>query len=92
MKGMIHVHSINDGPRVVGTKQTLKALHEGEVSTLFIAKDAKPQIVEEALKLAKSQNIHIDYVDSMEQLGRDCNVKVKTATAALINNNNGGEN
>ena len=78
------MHSTIEGPRVVGTKQTLKALQEDEVHTLFIAKDANMNVLEEVLTLAKNSDIIVDYVDSMEQLGLACNIKVKTATAALI--------
>ena len=73
-----------EGPRVVGTKQTLKALQDDEVHTLFIARDASMNVIKEVLRLAKNNDIIVDYVDSMEQLGRACNIKVKTATAALI--------
>ena len=73
-----------EGPRVVGTKQTLKALQDDEVSTLFIARDANMNVIKEILTLAKNNDIIVDYVDSMEQLGQACNIKVKTATAALI--------
>lgn len=78
------MHSTLEGPRVVGTKQTLKALQDDEVQTLFIAKDANMSLIEEILTFVKSNDINVDYVDSMEQLGRACNIKVKTATAALI--------
>jgi len=81
---MIQLNSTSEGPRVVGTKQTLKALQDDEVQTLFIAKDANINVIEEVLMLAKNNDINVDYVDSMEQLGKACNIKVKTATAALI--------
>lgn len=81
---MIQLHSTIEGPRVVGTKQTLKALQDDEVQTLFIAKDANMNVLEDVLTIAKNNDINVDYVDSMEQLGRACNIKVKTATAALI--------
>jgi large subunit ribosomal protein L7A len=89
---MIKVHSTIEGPRVVGTKQTLKALNDGEVTLLFVARDAKPDVVGEVLRFAELNGINVNYVDSMEFLGKACNINVKTATAALIKKENGGEN
>lgn len=80
------MHSNIEGPKVVGTKQTKKALEEGEVSHLFIAKDADFCHIESVIQLAKKSQIPIHYVESMDVLGKACEVKVKTATAALITN------
>jgi large subunit ribosomal protein L7A len=81
---MIIVRHLDSGSKVVGTKQTLKALEKHEVKELYVAKDASKQHIQPILQIAKSQNIKIVYIDTMEELGKACNVEVKTATAALI--------
>ncbi len=78
------MHEPIDGPRVVGTKQTLKALQENIVSHLFIAEDAEPIINEDAIILAKSQGVPVMFYRTMEDLGKACQIQVGTATAALI--------
>lgn len=75
-----------NGPKVVGTKQTKKALEDGEVSQLYIAKDADLNRIDNVIQLAKESQIPIEYVESMDLLGKACDIKVKTATAALITN------
>ena len=85
LKGMILVHDTKNGPMVVGAKQTLKALQDNIVIKLFVAKDASHEIVGSVIELAKVKEIPIFYSESMEQLGKTCEVQVKTATAALIN-------
>jgi large subunit ribosomal protein L7A len=81
---MIIVHHLDNGPKVVGTKQTLRALENQKVKELYVAKDAARQHINPILKIAKAQNIKIVYIDTMEELGKACDIEVKTATAALI--------
>lgn len=83
---MIKLHICIDGPKVVGTKQTKKALEEGDVSQLYIAKDADKLRIQDVLRLAETKRVPVLYVESMDELGKACDVKVRTATAALITN------
>jgi large subunit ribosomal protein L7A len=82
---MIFVHDTKNGPMVVGTKQTLKALQDNSVTKLFVAKDASHKIIHDVIELAKVKEVPIFYIETMELLGKTCEVQVKTATAALIN-------
>lgn len=79
------MHRLSTEPKVIGTKQTIRALDKGIAHTLFVAKDAQKQVVIRVLELAEHQEIPIVYVDTMEELGNACNIEVKTATVALIN-------
>lgn len=69
--------------KVVGTKQTLKALEKGEVSMVIIARDAEDKVIRPVLSLCEANNIELRYVDSMVQLGRMCGIKVKAAVVAI---------
>lgn len=81
------MHRLQQDSKVVGTKQTLKALEKGIVNILYIAEDAQRQLVSKLIKKAEDAHIPIVYVKTMEELGKACDVEVKTATAALIVNN-----
>lgn len=81
------MHRLQQGSKVVGTKQTLKALENGSVMVLYIAEDAQKQQVSMLIEEAEGRHIPIVYVETMEELGKACDVEVKTATAALIVNN-----
>ena len=83
-KGWSRVHRLNTDSKGVGIKQTLRALEKEQVAVLYVANDAQKQVTIRALQLAESQNLPIVYVDTMEELGKVCDVEVKTATAALI--------
>ncbi len=84
MKGMMDVHDTMDGPLVVGTKQTLKALEDSIALKLYVATDADQEIQQQAIQLANSRKVPIEYYHSMVELGKACKIRVGTATAALI--------
>ncbi|MCT4612784.1 MAG: ribosomal L7Ae/L30e/S12e/Gadd45 family protein [Clostridia bacterium] len=69
---------------VIGVRQSLQALIDGNVIKLYYAMDAERHIIEEALSLARQKNISIVEVETMMQLGSFCDIKVKAAIAAEI--------
>lgn len=71
-------------PRIIiGTKQTLKAMKNGEISEVFIADDAEKQITQKVAHLAEELNIPCYHVDSMKKLGVACGIDVATSTVAI---------
>lgn len=68
---------------IIGTKQTLKAMRNSEVSEVFIASDADQQITKQVIILAKELNIPCQHVDSMKKLGHACGIEVGTSTVAI---------
>ncbi|GMQ63281.1 ribosomal L7Ae/L30e/S12e/Gadd45 family protein [Vallitalea maricola] len=78
------MHRLKTNSKVIGMKQTLKALENEEVEVLYVAKDAQNEVIIRPIELAKSQQVPVVYIDTMEELGSVCDVEVKTATAALI--------
>lgn len=81
------MHRLEHGLKVVGTKQTQKAIDECLVEVLYVADDAQPEQIEQLIADAQSKHIDIVNIPTMIELGRACDVEVKTATAALIVNN-----
>jgi large subunit ribosomal protein L7A len=72
------------GQKVVGVKQTLKALKNGQGKVLYIAKDADSSVIEPILKLAKVNSLQIIFIDTMKELGNLCSIDVASATALLL--------
>ncbi len=70
----------------IGMKQTLKAVEQGMVKEVFIAKDADPRVTGKITTLCKQKNVPFEYVDSMRQLGKACGIEVGAATAAIMIN------
>ncbi|WP_456277088.1 50S ribosomal protein L7ae-like protein [Bacillus sp. AK128] len=70
---------------IVGTKQTIKALKNGEVREIVVAVDADPRVTHKVIQTAKEQQVSITNVDSMKKLGKACGIEVGAATVAIIN-------
>lgn len=68
---------------IIGTKQTLKAMKNGQVSEVFIADDADQHITEKIELLADELNVTCRRVDSMEKLGEACGIDVGASAAAV---------
>ncbi|MFD1021198.1 50S ribosomal protein L7ae-like protein [Thalassobacillus hwangdonensis] len=68
---------------VIGTKQTLKAMKNGEVEEVFVAGDADQHITEKVMRMAEELKVPCHRVDSMKKLGKACGIDVGAATVAI---------
>lgn len=69
---------------VIGTKQTVKALREGNVQELLVATDAEARLTAKVVEEAELKQIPIQYVESMKKLGKACGIDVGAAAVAII--------
>ncbi len=69
---------------IVGTKQTVKAMRNGQVVEVVVAKDANSSLTSKVISIATEMNIPITYVDSMKSLGKACGIEVAASTVGLI--------
>jgi len=70
--------------RKIGIKQSTRALMDGTVVKLYIAKDADPHVTRRIVALAEENQVPIIYVETMIELGSACNIDVGAATAVVI--------
>ncbi|MDC3414648.1 50S ribosomal protein L7ae-like protein [Aquibacillus sp. 3ASR75-11] len=68
---------------IIGTKQTIKAMKNGEISEVILADDADQQITSKVSRLANELNIPCLRVESMKKLGHACGIDVGAATVAI---------
>ncbi len=68
---------------VIGTKQTIKALEQGNAIEVIIANDADARVVNKVQLLAQKKGVPITTVDSMKKLGKVCGIDVGAATVTL---------
>lgn len=69
---------------IVGTKQTVKALKNGRVKEVFVAKDADLIVIQKVIQTATELQTPIYYVDSMKKLGKACDIEVGASAVAII--------
>lgn len=70
--------------KVIGIKQTNKALNQDKVKTLYLAEDVEAHLLEKLKDTASKKCVEIVYVDSMKKLGKACGIDVSAATAAVL--------
>ncbi|SBW06895.1 putative ribosomal protein L7Ae-like [uncultured Eubacteriales bacterium] len=75
---------LKDGAKVVGVKQTQRALAEGNVRLVFLAEDADPRVIDPVEALCREKGVPTQRVPHMKELGSACGIAVGSAVAALL--------
>ena len=68
---------------IIGTKQTVKAIHGGHVIEILVARDAEDRITHTAIVAAKEKGVKINFVESKIELGKACGLQVGAAVVAI---------
>ena len=78
---MLELRSKN---KVVGAKQTKKALQENRALAVYIAQDAELGVTDPIRSLCEQQGLSPTPVTTMAELGEACELKVGAAVAAVV--------
>lgn len=70
--------------KVVGLKQTRRALKEGRAVKVYLACDAEKRLTDPLLENCRLAGVPAETGHTMKQLGRACGIQVGTAAAALL--------
>lgn len=69
--------------KVVGIKQTKRALEKGGVSYVYVARDADAGLLRPIVEICKVKGLEIKEVQTMSELGEICGIAVGAAVAAV---------
>ena len=75
---------LKQGPKVVGVKQTKRAINEGKTACVFLADDADPRVTAPVEELCREKYVPVERVPQMKELGSACGIAVGSAVAALL--------
>lgn len=70
--------------RVVGVKQTAKAIQKGAAQTVFVASDADARIAQPLIDACVETQVDVKQVATMHELGKACGIHVGAAAAAIL--------
>jgi large subunit ribosomal protein L7A len=70
--------------KVVGVKQSRRAVLKGEARLVFLAEDADPQVTEPIQALCSDRGVPVQSVPHMKELGSACGIRLGCAVAALL--------
>lgn len=80
----MHDELKNAENKVVGLKQLLRELEADTVACVYIAGDAEEHVREKITEAIGAKEIHVVFVDTMEELGGVCGIDVSAACAAIL--------
>ena len=75
---------LKTGTKIVGLKQSLKALREEKAVKIFLAEDADESLKISVLELATQKNIPVVRVATRFELGQACAIRVGCAVCTLL--------
>ena len=70
--------------KVVGLKQTKKAIAAGKTAVVYLAKDADPKLTEPLRAMCRLSDIEVVNDRTMAELGKSCGIAVGTAACAVL--------
>lgn len=70
--------------KVIGIKQSIKAVGKDSVSLVYIADNADARLVLPLQQLCQAQNVTVARGYSMEDLGEACGIDVGAAAIAIL--------
>lgn len=69
--------------KIIGTRETIRALEVGEAAMVFVARDADEAVTQPVVRMARERGLEIVLADTMRDLGRACGIEVGAASAAI---------
>ena len=78
------LEELKNGPRVVGAKQTKRAVNDGRAVRVFLAEDADPRVTDPIKALCAEKSVPVEKAYAMKELGSACGIAVGSAVAAVV--------
>lgn len=78
------IQELSTSNKVVGAKQVRRALKDGRAARLYMAMDADPRLLQPLVQAAVNQQVPVEQVPTMKELGAACGIAVGGAVAALL--------
>lgn len=72
------------GKKVIGIKQATKAIKNGQGTVLYVAEDADTKLITPLVILAKENNVDVEIIETMKQLGIMCGIEVGSAATLIL--------
>ena len=72
------------GEKVIGIKQSKKAIESGKGTVLYVAKDTEKKLISSLIELALKNEIKVIEIDTMKNLGKMCGIDVKCSATLLL--------
>lgn len=69
--------------RIVGARQVLRAIADGKIAHVYVARDADPFVTRPVVDACEKNGVRFTEVDTMAMLGRSAGIDVKASVAGI---------
>lgn len=83
-KVCIVLEHLKNGKKVIGIKQTVKAVESNTALEVFVANDADEKVVGNLKEVCQNNGVSIQCVESMKLLGKVCGIEVGASAVCLL--------
>jgi len=77
------IEELKSNSKLIGLKQSTRAIEEGQVTKAFAALDSAPEILKKLVGLCEINGVEIEYVETMAELGEVCEIDVGASIAVI---------
>ena len=70
--------------KLVGLKQSLRAVESGKVKKVFLAMDSDDKVQIPIRKASEKANVEIEEVPTMAELGNACGINIGSSVAVIL--------
>ena len=78
------ISELASNEKVIGVKQSRKAIREGRAKRVFVAVDADPALTEPVAESCAESGIPVETGYTMSQLGQACRITVGASVVVLL--------
>lgn len=78
------IADLKNAKKVIGAKQTVKAVEKGMAAVVFLAVDADQRMLLPVREACDRENVPVDVVLTMLELGKACGIEVGAAAVACL--------
>ena len=83
-EGAFSVLPMPDAPKVVGFKQSLRAIRDGRAAVVYLADDAADKVRSPIVALCKDNGLAVTAVAAMDELGQACGIDIAASVAVVL--------
>lgn len=78
------LEELRTGSKLVGLKQSTRAVNEQKAIAAFVARDAQDGVKNPFVALCEKKGVPVEWVDTMVHLGKVCGIDLGAAVAVLL--------
>ena len=76
--------SLENMDKIIGLKQSRRAVKEGRVKAAYVAMDAEERITEPFLQLCREENVPVTEAATMHELGAAAGIEIGAAVVTVL--------